>query len=112
MATANGVPVRPGVQTAGIACFLKWAAMVGLDIVATKLASPVLLVTIRCRQSWIPVMSWRRRFFAGINALREAELVPQFEAMSGGTATVIDQRFSGALPSIYPPKAAEPTALA
>ena len=62
LATANGVPVRPGVQTARIAWFLKWAARIGLDIVAVKLASLALLVALRCRQSRISMMSGRPRF--------------------------------------------------
>ena len=106
-ATAKGVPVTPGIQTARIGWFLKWVGKVGLDLFAAKLASLVLLAAIRCRQSWIPVMTGQRRFFVGISALKEAELVPQFEAISGGPATVIDQRFSGALASIWPPKTAE-----
>jgi hypothetical protein len=106
-ATAKGVSVTPGVQTARIGWFLRLAARVGLDVVAAKLASLVLLVAIRCRQSRITVKSGRRRYFVGISALKETELVPQFEAMSGGPATVVDQRFSGALASIYPPSAVE-----
>ncbi len=107
VATAKGVPVRPGVQTARIGLFLRWAAKVGLDIVAAKFASLVLLASIRCRQSRMPAKAGHRRFFVGISALKEAELVPQFEAMCGEPATVIDQRFSGALAAIYPPGAVE-----
>jgi hypothetical protein len=103
VATAVGVPVIPGLRTARIAWFLKLAAKVGLDVVAAKLASLVLLVAIRCRQSRISVKSGRRRYFVGISALKEMEIIPQFEAMSGGPATVVDQRFSSALASIYPP---------
>jgi hypothetical protein len=61
----------------------------------------------RCRQLTIPVSTKRQCFFVGINALREPELVSQFEAMSGKSASVIDQRFSGALASIYRPSTAE-----
>src|SRR5262249_31619537 len=101
------MPVMAGVRTAWIDWFLRGGAKIGLDAIAAKLASLALLVGIRCRQSRISVLSGRRRFFVGISALREAELVTQFEAMSGGPATVIDQRFSGALASIWPPKTAE-----
>ena len=97
------MPVRPGVQTARIAWLLKWARKVGLDLAAAKFASLVLLAAIRCRQSRTPANAGQRHFFVGIGALKEAELVPQFEAMAGGRATVIDQRFSGALAAIYPP---------
>lgn len=102
-ATAKGVPVTPGVRTARIAQLLKWAGRVGLDHAAAKLASLVLLAAIRCRQSRPPAKAGQRRFFVGIGALKEGELALQFEAMSGGPAAVIDQRFSGALASIYPP---------
>jgi hypothetical protein len=102
-ATAKGVPVRPGVQTARIAWLLKWVGKVGLDLAAAKLASLVLLAALRCRQSRIPRKTGHRCYFVGISALKEAELVPQFEAMCGEPAAVIDQRFSGALASIYPP---------
>lgn len=107
MATAKGVPVAPGVQTARIGWLLRRAGKVGLDLVAAKLASLLLLVAIRYRQLRTPVTEGKRHFFVGISALKEAELIPQFEAISGGPVTVIDQRFSGALASIWPPSTAD-----
>jgi len=102
-ATAKGVPAVPGVRTARIGWLLKCAGKVGLAVTAAKVASLVLLAALRCRQSRIPAKVGQQRFFVGIGALKEAELVPQFEAMSGGPATAIDQRLSVALASIYSP---------
>lgn len=107
LAAATGVPGTPGLMTARIGWVLKWAARLGLDLVAAKLASLILLVAIWCRQSRIPISHNPQNFFVGINALREAELVRHFEAMSGSATNVIDQRFSGALTSIYRPSAWE-----
>lgn len=107
VATAQGVPVRPGPRTARIGLFLKWAAKIGLDVVAAKLASLMLLAAVRYRQSRAPATGERRHYFVGISALRERELVPQFAAMVGEPAAVVDQRFSGALASIYPPSTME-----
>jgi hypothetical protein len=106
-AAAKGVAFTPGARTAQISRFLKLAARFGCEIIATKLASLVLLVAIRRRQSRVPAMAGQRYFFVGIDALREAELILQFEAMSGAPATVIDQRFAGALAAIHRPSGAE-----
>jgi hypothetical protein len=107
VATANDKPVTPGIWTARISRPLKLLAKLGLEVVAAKLASLTLLVTIYHRQSFASVISGKQRLFIGISALRENTLVSQFEAMCSGRVAVIDQRFSGALASIYRPSARE-----
>jgi hypothetical protein len=103
VAVATGVPATNGPWTTRIRLFLRFAAAVRLDLAVTKLISLILLVTIRCRRSQIAATSQRGCIFVGIAALREAELVRQFEAMTGEPATVFDQRLVGALDSIGPP---------
>ena len=107
VATAQGVPVRPGMRAAVVSSLLKWAGKIGLDVAAVRLASLMLLATLRYRQSFAPIASKDRPYFVGIRALRERELVPQFEALVGGSVTVLDQRFSGALACIYRPRTIE-----
>lgn len=102
-AQAMGVPATPGLQTARIKRLLELAAKIGLDVVAAKCASFFLVALIRCRQSPSLEIASGKRFFVGISALKEADLIRQFEIMSGGIVTVIDQRFSGALGAIYAP---------
>ena len=106
-ATATRKALRPGIRTAWIRRTLKALAKIGLAVVAAKLASLVFLLAIRCRQARLSASETQRRFFIGISALKEAELVTQFETMEGGRATVIDQRFSGALAAIYRPSLSE-----
>ena len=107
VATGKGVPVRPGVRTAQIGLFIKLTAKLGLELIAARVVSLIFLAALRCRQSRIPVKNGRPRYFVGISALRERQLVPQFEAMCGGPAIVVDERFSGALAAIYSPSTAE-----
>ena len=102
-----GAPVVAGGRTTAIHLLLRCAAKIRLDLVLAKLASLALLTAIRCRQLTIPIGTKQQCFFVGINALREPELVRQFEAISGKSASVIDQRLSGALASIYRPSSAE-----
>ena len=106
-ATARGAPLIPGVWSSRIRSCLSILGMFGLDLIAAKLASLLLLLVIRCRQLRFSQTPDANHFFVGISALREPELVRQFEALVAGKATVIDQRFSGALAAIYPPTMAQ-----
>jgi hypothetical protein len=107
VATAMGAPAVAGGRTTAILWLLRCAAKIRLDLTLAKFTSLALLAAMRCRQLTIPVSTKRHCFFVGINALREPELVSQFEAMSGKSASVIDQRSAGALASIYRPSTAE-----
>jgi hypothetical protein len=81
--------------------------MFGLDLFAAKFASLLLLLVIRFRQLQFSGTPGVNHFFVGISALREPDLVRQFEALVAGKASVIDQRFSGSLAAIYRPTLTE-----
>lgn len=102
-AVARGTTVALGPRTAFVTRLVKVAGIIGLETVAAKLASLALLAGLYWRQFRIPVVEGGGPLFIGIDALREPDLVRQFGAMMGTSPTVIDQRQSGALASLYRP---------